>query len=126
MPKFFPGVTHTIVKTPKDIATMERLGGLATVRLCFTNDEDFIVIKIKKMDGPVSGVAAIVPCISGTIISAIGGGVANEAKLEALMAFDKVKQKFGIKFGKVYKVLAKDIQEIGGTSAASSPGNGVS
>lgn len=121
MPKFFPGITHTIVKTPKDTETMGRLGGLAVVRLCFTTDEDCIIVKIVKMEGFTSGVSAIVPQIPGTQIPAIAGKVANEAKLEALMAFDRVKQKFGIKFGKQYKVLAKDIEEIGGTNAVSSP-----
>lgn len=125
MPKFFPGITHTIVKTPKDIATMEKLEGLATVRLCFTTDEDFIVIKIKKMEGPTSGVSAIVPCVPGTVLSAMYGKVANEAKLEALMAFDRVKQKFGIKFGKKYKVTLKDVVEIGGSDAVNLPGVGA-
>lgn len=103
---------------------MGRLGGLAIVRLCFTTDEDCIVVKIVKMEGPTSGVTALVPQIPSTVIPGIAGKVANEAKLEALMAFDRVKQKFGIKFGKQYRVLAKDIEEIGGTNAISSPGLG--
>lgn len=125
MPKFFPSITHAIVKTPRDADVMARMGGaIAMVRLCFLDDNDYILMRINKMEGPTSGVVADVPSFDaktndGRTVSICGfaGKVSNEIKLEALLAFDKVKQKFGIKFGKVYKVSAKDIQEIGDTSA---------
>jgi hypothetical protein len=115
MPKFFPGVTHAIVKTPANADVMTKLDGIAIVRLCFTSDEDFILVKISRMLGPTAGVTAIlpvvpVPNIPGTIILAIQGKPADEVKIMALMAFDKVKQKFGLKYGKQYKVISNDIQ----------------
>lgn len=127
MPKFFPGVSHSVVKTMKDAATIQKMGMLATVRLCFADDMDNIIIGIKKMDGPVSGVTAVLPGFSvGTLcVPAIQGKVANEAKLIALMAFDQVKQKFGLKFNKMYRVNSKDVQEIGAPGAVNLPGVGA-
>jgi hypothetical protein len=114
MPKFFPGLTHAIVKTPTNAEMMTRMGGaLAMVRLCFTTDTDFLLIRISKMTGPVSGVVADLPTVPGLSLAGIQGQPADELKMAALIAFDKVKQKFGIKFGKQFKVISNDITEIG-------------
>ena len=102
------------------------------VRLCFTNDNDYILMRIAKMEGPTSGVVANLPSFIATTangaivpIAGVAGKPADEVKMIALIAFDKVKQKFGIKFGKQYKVISNDIQEMGGANAVSSPGNGM-
>lgn len=102
------------------------------VRLCFTNDTDFLIVRISKMQGPTTGVVANLPSFAATTskgdiipIAGIQGKPADEVKMMALIAFDKVKQKFGIKFGKQYKVISNDIQEMGGTNGTiRSPGVG--
>lgn len=121
MPKYFPGVTHCLVQTPITKEDMQAMGNtIATVHLCFAGDFDILgPIRIKKMEGPTSGATAhipITPIIIGgkkNWIPILRGKLADEAKLEALIAFDKVKQQFGLKFGKTYKVFAKTIEEIG-------------
>lgn len=130
MPKYFPGVTHAIVKTSTN-AKLTEGGLLAMVYLCFLEDADVIVVQINKMTGPITGATAELPGFSipynGKTISVAGlrGKPADEAKLMALVAFDKVKQKFGLKFNKQYKVVAKDITEIGGTDAQHVSGVGT-
>lgn len=119
MPKYFPGVTYCLVRTPTNTETMKKVGdALAFVHLCFGSDEDYILVQIKKMEGFTSGVTAFLPYFVATsedktlLIPAIQGKVANEAKLSALIAFDQVKQKFGLKFGRRYKVYEKSVEEI--------------
>lgn len=119
MPKYFPGVSHYMVRTPKNAETMIRMDGtIAMVYICFGADEDHIVVQVKKMEGPTTGATATPPyfTVNGdtkTIrMSGVQGKVANEVKMMALLAFDRVKQQFGLKFGKRYKVLDNTIEEI--------------
>lgn len=119
MPKYFPSITHCKVVMPHDAKDMESLGGtLATVILCFSNEDDVLQpIQIKKMPGPVTGVIAEIPVTTfvhkgkTVFIPILKGKPADEIKLTALIAFDKVKQKYGLKFGKKYRV-AGDVEEI--------------
>lgn len=115
MPKFLPGLSHRIVKTVKSKEAMEKLSGaMALVTLCFTTNDDCINVMVHKMQGPTSGVTASVPgfIINGKPVDGIQGKVASELKMEALMAFDRVKQKFGLKWNRKYVVYEKTIEEI--------------
>jgi hypothetical protein len=121
MPKYLPGATHSIVRTVHNIQDMQLMNGImALIDVCFgPGDADAVrMIAIKKMEGPTSGATAHIP---RTVIVREGkrgwvpvleGKVADEAKTIALVAFDKVKSKFGLKFNKTYKVFAKDIEEV--------------
>lgn len=128
MPKYFPGVTHVIINTVPSAKEMEAMKGtMAFVTLCFgPGDESSIgMIAIKKMPGPVTGLQAHIPKSpiikdgKTAYISVITGKASDEAKMLALIAFDRMKQEFGIKFNKSYRVLAKTIEVIGGTDTVS-------
>ncbi len=122
MPKYFPGVTHSIVRTVHCAEDMKLMKGvLAFVDVCFgPGDCDAVrMIAIKKMSGPIAGVTAHIP---RTIliregkkgwIPVIEGKAAEEAKMTALIAFDRVKSAHGLKFNKTYRILAKTVEEIG-------------
>jgi hypothetical protein len=132
MPKYFPGITHCIVRTPKNKEEMEATQEvIADVALCFGDDSDGLgPIRIKKMQGVISGVSAYPP--KALVIEngkkawlyILNGKVADEAKMTALIAFDKVKQKFGVKYNKKYKVVGDTVEEIGANDAISSSGMG--
>lgn len=95
-------------------------GTIAFVNLYFGpgNDSYIGLIPIKKMEGPVSGVTAHIPKtpIVGEekviYCPIVTGHAANEIKMEALIAFDKVKAAHGLKFNKHYEVMGKDVREI--------------
>lgn len=132
MPKYFPSLTHCKVITIHDAKDMEATEGtLAVVTLCFGSDTDTLQpIAIKKMPGPTSGVIAQVAKApvkyngKNIWISMLNGKLADEAKMEALIAFDKVKSIHGLKYNKRYRVDAKGVEEIGVTNAERSPGLG--
>lgn len=128
MPKFFPGVTHAIVSTVYDKIDMDSMKGvLAFVEVCFGpgDDSSLCRILIKKMDGPTAGVTAHVPnaiCLHGgkkEWLPIAKGAVADELKMLALIAFDRVKSAYGLKFNKTFRVLAKSVEEIGIANVAS-------
>lgn len=127
MPKFFPGVTHAIVKTVADQKDMDSMAkALAHVYLCFGPGDETSIgpVRIKKMEGPTAGVVAQVPkvpMITNGVKSwdpIVNGKAADEIKLAALVAFDRVKSAQGLKFNKSYRV-AKEVEEIVTTNAAS-------
>lgn len=132
MPKYFPGITHCIVHMPKDSQEITATGGvICNVSLYFGNDSDGLgPIRIKKMAGVVSGVTAHAPKAMAIVdgkkvwIHVLNGKVADEAKLLALIAFDSVKQRFGIKYNKKYRVTGNIIEEIGVTDVVSCAGVG--
>ena len=120
MPKYFPGLSHSLVKTVKNKELFDKTGGaIAMVSLCFGNDTDCIVLVVKKMSGPTSGVTAELPgyTVNSVVLPSFLGKPGDELKLAALTAFDRVKQKFGVKWAKHYKVFEKDIEEIGAVNA---------
>lgn len=106
--------------TAKDAADVEKSGAIAHVDICFgPNNEDAIrFMRIKKMSGPTAGVTAHSPktaiIVGGQTkyMSILSGKAEQEAKLLALVAFDRVKQQFGIKFNKAYLVNTKEVLEI--------------
>lgn len=118
MPKYFPGITHAIVRTATTKESVEKTGHLAVVYLCFTTDDDNLLVFIGKLPGPTSGVQATLPGFSidykgsPTFVPAIRGKAGDEIKMAALIAFDRVKQSRGIKYNKKYKVMTKDITEM--------------
>lgn len=129
MHKYFPGVSHCIVRTPKNAEAMTKMEGtIAMVYVCFGADVDNIIVQVKKMEGPTTGATATPPYFTVTgdgktiRMPGIQGKVANEIKLTALLAFDKVKQQFGLKFGKRYKVLDNAIEEISDAKCIASVG----
>lgn len=122
MLKYFPGITHAHVHTVGSAKLMElRKGVLAYVNLFFGpgNDSTIRLIAIRKMDGLTVGVTAEIPSTTlvgeeGNPVSIpiVSGHAANELKMEALIAFDKVKSAKGLKFNKHYEVFAKEVKEI--------------
>ena len=132
MPKFFPAVSHAQVRTVADANAMKAMHNtVAFVDIYFGPGENFIgYIGIKKIEGPTLGVQAHIPktpiLVAGkpVYIPIIQGEPADELKMLALKAFDRVKSAYGLKFSKTYKVLAKTVEEIGGPNAVSSPGVG--
>ena len=122
MPKYFPGVSYAIVRTMPDKESMDAMDGtMAFVDLCFDSDTSAIrFIGIKKMAGPTTGATAHVP---KTVVAVKANGdrkyapvlefkVADEARLLALKAFDRVKQQYGLKFNKIYRVLDKIVEDL--------------
>jgi hypothetical protein len=83
------------------------------------------MIGIKKMQGPVTGLQAHIPKSpvikdgKTAYVPVVTGKAADEVKLLALVAFDRMKQEFGIKFNKNFRVLAKTIEVIGDTDTVS-------
>lgn len=122
MPKFLPGVTHALVVTSTNKEDMDKMHGImANVNLCFGPGDEHALcsIGIKKMEGPVTGLTAHIPKTARitngktTYEPTLTGKLADEAKLLALTAFDRVKQSHGLKFGKRYRVIANAVEEIG-------------
>jgi hypothetical protein len=126
LPKHFPGVTHAIVRTVKGQSDLDSSGAIAYVSLCFINDDDALLpITIKKMTGPTSGITAHIPktriLYGGKpyIMEVLKGAAADEVKMAALVAFDQMKQKVGVKWDKKYRVNSTGVEEIGGPNAVS-------
>jgi hypothetical protein len=120
MTKYFPGVTHCLIRTPETADDMKAMKDtIAIVSLCFGDDRNlFCPIRIKKMAPPATGVFAEIPMSPivdkskkkwGPVLT---GQAADEAKMLALVAFDKVLQKYGLKYNKKFRVFAKDIEEL--------------
>ena len=120
MPKYFPGVSYAIVRTMPDKTAMEAAKGvMAYVDLCFDSDESAIkFIGIKKMEGPTTGATAHIPKTAVVVNGetkykpVLEFKVADEARLLALKAFDRVKQQYGLKFNKIYRVLDKTVEDL--------------
>lgn len=121
MSKIFPGVTHGIVRTVQNTDDMKAMNGImAFVDLCFGPGDNHAIkfIAIKKMEGPVTGLTAHIPKTvlikdgTKTYAPLLEGKPADEAKMLALVAFDKVKSAYGLKFNKTYRVLAKAVEEV--------------
>jgi hypothetical protein len=121
MPKYFPGITHAHVHTVSSAKLMAaREGTIAHVNLFFGPGDTSCIrlIAIKKINGPTSGVIAEVPMVpligeTKTVnVPIVAGHAADELKMEALIAFDKVKSSKGLKFDKHYEVIAKEVKEI--------------
>lgn len=122
MPKYFPGVTHSIVRTTYCAEDMKAMNGvMAFVDVVFgPGDANAIrMISIKKMEGPTAGITAHIPRTISIQqgkrlwIPVLEHKLADEIKMVALIAFDKVKSQFGLKFNKTYRVLAKTVEEVG-------------
>jgi len=121
MPKILVGISSVVVCTAKNAEDMEKSGGvMAHADLCFGSGREHAIkyIRIRKMQGPTPGVTAHVPkaavMIDGHIVykPVLTGQAEQEAKHEALVAFDRIKQQFGIKFNKTYVVNAKEVTEV--------------
>lgn len=116
--KYFPGISHAIVKTANDARAMELYNAVAIVFLCFTDDNDYITMFIRKLEGQGTTFNAYVPkhntvkIPSYVSVPGVSGKPADELKLQALVAFDKVMQKHGLKYHKKYKVFEKTIEEV--------------
>ncbi len=125
MPKYFPSISHSKVRTVENQKAMDKMNGLvAFVDVYMGPGENSIgYIAIKKIAGPVTHVNAFVPrtpVYTGeklTYIPVFQGEPAEELKEIALKAFDRVASKFGLKFSKTYKVDAKNVEEIGDNHA---------
>lgn len=121
MPKYFPSVSHALVRTVSDQKAMDRMKGtMAFVDLYMGPGENAICyIAIKKITGPTLGVNAHIPKTPVYVgeklvyVPVVQGEPAEELKMLALRAFDRVKSAHGLKFSKTYKVLAKTIEEVG-------------
>lgn len=121
MPKYLPGVTHTIITTAKNQDDMTSMKGMmAHVDLCFGPGDEHGIhgIGIRKMEGPVTGLTAHIPktpmITTGktTYTPVLSGKLAEEAKLLALVAFDRIKQVKGLKFGQKYRIVGTSIEEL--------------
>lgn len=120
MPKIFPSYTHCIVQTVKDAEAMENMKGImAFVDVCLGSDSSAIrFIGIKKMTGPITGLTAHIPKTpfikegKTEYHPVVEAEAAAELKQLSLVAFDKVKQQFGLKFGKKYRVFEKKVEEL--------------
>lgn len=106
---------------------------IAFVDLCFGKDDNTAIglISIRKISGPTAGVTAHIPKTPvyrhGKLmyIEMIQGAAADELKMLALIAFDKVKQMFGLKFDKSYRVGPSIVVEkLGEDNAERSSGVG--
>jgi len=118
--KHLSGVSHCLVRTAATEADMQGMDGtIATVALCFGDDKNvFCPIKIKRVPGPTVHFSAELPKSvtlnkgEKTIYHVLMGPIGEEAKMMALVAFDKVKQASGLKFGKKFRVFDKKVEEV--------------
>ena len=114
MPKYFPSYTHTTVKSIKnEIDSIAMNNTIALVSIHFGDACAIQHIAIKKMH-LISGVIAHIP-MSAMIVdnkkewySIVTGPAAEELKLLALVAFDRVKQLHGLKYNRTYRVSGTD------------------
>lgn len=117
MSKILPGITHALVRTPKKEDSFAMGGVFAYVDLCFGPGDESAIRNIsfkKNGTGFTSHVPNSVSIVDGKRVyqKIVTGQAESLMIMAATRAMDRVRSEKGLKYGKAYRVFAKDIEEV--------------